>query len=209
LPLALLSLSAQRTPPGSLNWANEPDFFDALRGAVKLRQPPLSLTDVLLDFAVARAFLGDRDDGTHLPEVGWAGAFGRIRFEWSVSYSSLPRRLAPGVPIEPTGATYLWIDLSHAPKGARLAFHAEWELPVVFHWMLVRVAQDGREASRVRVTAEDRSTSAERNIDGLDGLSGLLVVGLNDGGSADLDHPFDPDEIPYESHGYLVTLAPQ
>jgi hypothetical protein len=203
---ALAVISGQRTPVGSLRWANEPDLYDALRSMLKSRNPPSTLADFWIEFAVARLFMGSRDDGVHFPETAFTGSAGRIRFDWSVPYASLPRRLSPERPIEPTGATYVWIDLQGAPKNARLVFRAEWEAPVPFRWALVRVGSDGTETSRVLVTAQQKATSAERNLDALDGLSGVAVVGVNVGDLA-LDDPFDPDHAPYEPHSYVLTVA--
>ena len=201
--LALVTVAAQKTPPGSWQWHNEPDVFDALRLAGHDRS--FSLGDLLLDLAIARAFVGDRSDGGHLADTERFGALGRIRFEWAVPYASLPRRLAPLRPVSATGATYLWIDLAGAPAGAGLTFVADWELPVTFHWAMVRVDREGRDIGRVDVAAIYGSTHAERTVVRLDGLAGLLVVGVN-GGDLDRSTPFDPDEGPFEPHGYTVTL---
>jgi hypothetical protein len=206
LATALLATGPQRTPALSLQWLDEPDLFDSLRGALSSKQPPSNVGDLLLEFAVARLFLGDRDDGMHLGASGWSGSFGRIRFEWSVPWTSLPRRLAPLKPIDPSGSTYLWIDLTGAPAGAGLALRAEWEPPVVFRWTVIRIRPDGSEASRVLVTAQERSTWAERNVEGLDGLAAVAIVGTNIG-DISLVHPFDPDETPFEPHGYVLSLA--
>jgi hypothetical protein len=206
LPTALLTLGPQRTPPSGWQWLDEPDLFDALRGSLSARTPPTTVGDLLLDFAVARLFIGDRDDGMHLPGSGWAGSFGRVRFEWSIPWTSLPKRLAPLRPVDPTGSTYIWIDLAAAPAGIRLALRAEWEPPVVFRWTVVRIKPDGSEASRLLLTPQERSTSAERNIDNLEGLAAVAIVGTNVG-DISLSHPFDPDEAPFEPHGYVVSLA--
>ena len=66
---------------------------------------------------------------------------------------------------------------------------------------------DGTEASRVLVTPQERTTSAERNLEDLAGLAAVAIVGVNIG-DIDLRSPFDPDETPFEPHGYVVTLAP-
>ena len=129
-----------------------------------------------------------------------------MRFDWSIGYGSLPRRVSPERPIEPTGSTYVWVDLRSAPRGARLLLRMEWEAPVVFRWVLVRVRLDGSEASHVLVTSQQRSTSADRNLDDLDGLAGVAIIGINTG-DLRLDDPFDPDVAPYEPHGYVLTLA--
>src|SRR5262249_8177300 len=150
-------------------------LWDALRATLGARSPKVEPADMLLDFAIARAFIGTRDDERHVLGDPWSGSFGRVRFEWAIRFDSLPRRLAPRAPIDPTGSSYVWIDLKGAPPGARLVLRAEWEPPTAFRWAVLRIDANGREVSRVAVTAEQRSTSAERNIDALDGLSGLLV----------------------------------
>jgi hypothetical protein len=129
-----------------------------------------------------------------------------VRFEWSIPYSTLPRRVTSGPPIEPTGMAYLWVDLAGAPKGAELTFVADWELPALFRWSLVKVNKDGAEAGRIEVAGIFGSSHAERTVVGLDGLAGVLIAGVNVG-SVDRSHPFDPDEQPLMPHAYTVMLA--
>jgi hypothetical protein len=206
VPTALGVISGQRTRGGSPRWDNEPDLYDAIRSMLKARNPPSTIADFWIEFAIARLFMGSRDDGVHFPETAFTGNAGRIRFDWSVPYASLPRRLSPERPIDPTGATYIWVDLTGAPPKTRLVFRAEWEAPVPFRWAFVRVASDGTETSRVLVTPQQKATTAEKNLDALDGLSGVVVVGVNVGDLA-LDDPFDPDHVPYEPHSYVLTVA--
>jgi hypothetical protein len=203
---ALLTVSHQRTPAGAWSWSNEPDVFDALRLAAKDRDT--SIGDMLLELAVARAFVGSRSDEGHLRDVARFGDAGRVRFEWAVPFSSLPRRLAPLRPISSTGSTYLWLDLKDAPADAGITFVAEWELPVLFQWALVKVDAEGKEVGRVGVAPVYGSTRAERTVLNLSGLAGLLIVGINQG-DFDRGAPFDPDEGPFEPHAYTVTLHKQ
>jgi hypothetical protein len=206
VPIGLGVIAAQRTPATSWLWNNQPNLFDALRGTLKARTPPISIDDLWMELSIARLFMGTRDDGVHFAESAMAGAFGRIRFDWSLAYASLPRRVSPERPIDPSGSTYIWIDLSGAPKGAGLAFHLEWEAPVPFRWALLRIDQNGFEASRVMITPQQKASSAEKNLDALDGLAGVALVGVNIG-DLRIDDPFDPDAMPYEPHGYVVTVA--
>jgi hypothetical protein len=201
---SLLALVTQKTPPGAWEWNNQPDVFASLRAIMRDRNA--TLDDLLLDFAVARAFVGTRSDGAHLADVERFGELGRVRFEWAVPYDSLPRRLAPGAPIEAMGMTYLWLDTASAPPGAELTFVGDWELPSVFRWALVKVDKTGAEAGRVDVVGVFGASHAERSVVKLDGMAGVLVVGVN-AGSMDRSHPFDPDEQPLMPHGYTVTLA--
>jgi hypothetical protein len=200
----LIAVAAQRTAPGSWEWSNEPDLFDTLRVNTKARAS--SLDTLLLDFAIARAFVGTRSDGMHLTGTERFGDFGRVRFEWAVPFTSLPRRLAPTRPLDPTGATYLWIDCADAPASAELTFVADWELPSIFRWALVKIDKTGAESGRVDIAGVYGDSHAERSVVGLSGLAGVLVVGIN-GGSTDRGHPFDPDEAPFMPHSYTVTLA--
>jgi hypothetical protein len=202
---SLFSIATQSTKPGAWRFNNEPDLFDALRAVTKARKT--SSGALLLDYAVSRAFMGDRSDGLHQQDVARFGAFGRMRFEWSVPYSSLPRRLAPLRPIEPTGATYLWLDLEGVPEDATFTFAADWELPVLFRWALVKIDPDGKALGRFDVAGIFGSHHAERTLGHLGGLAGLLVVGVNEGG-LDRANPFDPDEAPFEPHSYTVTFYP-
>ncbi len=202
--MSLFAVASQRTPADSWAWNNEPDLFDALRANMKARK--LGLDDMLLDFAIDRAFVGDRSDGMHLEGTERFGAFGRVSFEWSIPYATLPRRLAPAHPIEPTGATYLWLDLGDAPPAGDLTVVFDWELPALFRWALIKVDPRGVEVGRVDVGGVYGAQHAERTIARLDGLAGVLVVGIN-AGSIDRAHPYDPDEEPLMPHSYTVTFV--
>ncbi|KYF65356.1 hypothetical protein BE15_41230 [Sorangium cellulosum] len=211
IAVSLLAIAAQSTPAGAARFRAEPDVFDALRASLRSRGKDLD--DLLLDFAVARAFLGSRSDGAHLSDAARFGDFGRVRFEWSLPYATLPRRVAPLRPIEPTGATYLWLDLSAesaagAPdlETAEITFVADWELPALFRWAIVKVDRQGAEAGRVEVAGIFGSSRAQRTVVGLGGLSGLLIVGVN-AGSMIRSRPFDPDDAPFMPHAYAVWLS--
>lgn len=205
LVTSLVAIASQRTDPASPAWQNEPDVFDALRSSTRFRRG--SLDDLLLGFAVDRAFVGDRSDGQHLAATDLYGKAGRVFFEWSVPYASLPRRLAPAGAraLEPTGATYLWLDLAGAPADAEITFVADWELPAVFRWSLVKVDRSGAEAGRIDVAGIFGASHAERTLVLREELAGLIVVGAFTG-SLDRSRPFDPDAAPFMPHAYEVTL---
>lgn len=210
LPVALLAISSQlrETPSGSpahLRHGDEPDFFDALRGTLKDRGR--TLDGVLLDFAVSRAFLGTRSDGQHGADSARLGRFGRVHFEWNVPFTSLPRRLTPLRPVEPTGSTYLWLDMESAPPNWEVTFAADWELPPLFRWAIVKVDKSGAEVGRIEVSGVFGDSRAQRTVlrgENEPDLSGLLIVGVNVG-SLDRSRPYDPDDTPV-GHGYSVTL---
>lgn len=206
LASSLLAVAASSTPPAALRWQNEPDTFDVLRST--FQYDTMRMAQLLNQWAVARAFVGSRGDGSHVPHLGWSGDFGRVRFDWRIKYSELPRRVAARRPIEPTGSIYVWLELDDVALGATLGFQAEWEAPVSFVWSLVQVDRQGREMRRLEVPFKERATSTEQRLSSFEGASYVLVVGTNMGG-VDADHPFDPDVAPYEPHlctVYLVQL---
>jgi hypothetical protein len=204
LSASLVALGAGKSDPASAHWNNEPDWLDVFRHSFREDRP--SIAGALADFAVARAFVGSRDDGRHLPSLAWLGDFGRVRFDWVLRYSSLPRRVAATRPIEPTGSMYVWLDLDEVALGSVVGFQATWERPVAFKWSLVRVDKDGVELSRIDVPFQERASSVEARATELEAAAALLIVGTNMGG-VDLAHPFDPDTAPFEPHGCLVYLA--
>lgn len=204
LSAALVASSAGKTAGNALLWNNEPDLFDVLRHTLHEDRP--SVAALFSDFAVDRAFVGSRDDGQHLPGLAWLGDFGRVRFDWVMKYSSLPRRVAATRPIEPSGSIYIWLELDDLPLGAVLGFQANWEAPVPFKWSLVRVDKDGVELSRIDVPFQERGSTIEARITNLEAAAYVLVVGTNLGG-ADLAHPFDPDLSPFEAQSCTVYLA--
>jgi hypothetical protein len=203
LATALLAAAAEKTPPLAWQWDNEPDLMDVLRHTAG--NSPRAIAELLGDFAVSRGFLGARSDG-RLPALDWAGEFARVRFDWVIPFSSLPRRVAASRPIEPTGSIYVWLALDQVPSNATLGFQAVWEPPVAFRWTLVRVAADGRELGRLHPAFQERGTEVEQTLVELAGSAGILIVGTNLGG-VELKHPFDPDVAPFEPHSCTVYLA--
>jgi hypothetical protein len=204
LPVALLQLARTGTAAGRLEWDNEPDSIDVLRQAFDGSGD--SFGDFMLGFAVQRAFVGSRDSGQNAPSLLWLGDAGRVRFDWVLKASSLPRRVAPLRPLEPFGTSYIWLDLDRVSLGSTLAFRADWEAPSSFRWTLVAIDAEGGLLRRYDLPEVRDATSAERTIVDYAAASALLIVGTNLGG-VDRAHPFDPDYEPFEAHGFTVYLA--
>lgn len=204
LAASLYSAAASRTPASSSRYDNEPDVFDVLRHS--LEEDTIRYADLLIDFTLRRALTGDRDDGTRLPSLAFAGAFARAHFDWVIPFSSLPRRVLSGRPIAQTGAELIWVELDDAPIGAAVGFRAEWEAPVAFQWRILLVDAEGRELRRVNVTFQDHATSADARVLRIDGAKAIIIAGFNVGG-VDLAHPFDPDVAPFEPSACTVYLA--
>lgn len=187
LGTALLGAAASKTAPNAWQWDNEPDVFDVLRHT--LGDTPRKMAEVMGDLAVTRAFMDSR-----------------VRFDWSLPLSSLPRRVASQRAIYPTGSMYVWLGLDQPMQGETLAFQAEWEAPVTFYWTLVVVDAEGYELRRIAAPFKERATHVEQQLVNLEGAVGVIVVGMNLGG-VDLAHPFDPDVTPAEPHECTVYLT--
>jgi len=204
LVTSLLSAAASSTQGGAFEWNNEPDVFDVLRHS--LDEDTGKVATLLSEYAVSRAFLGDRDDGTHPPFLEWAGAFARPRYDWTIKFSSLPRRVRASRPIEPSGIELIWVDLDEVPIGVSLGFESEWEAPVSFKWRLISIDDQGREMARVDVPFQERGRSSEGRVVNLTGVRAVLAIGMNMGG-VDLAHPFDPDQDPFEAASCTAYFA--
>jgi hypothetical protein len=204
LPTMMLSLSRSVTTGTHPEWNNEPDIFDVLRRS--LNGDPRAYADLFGKWAVARAFMGDRNDGSHRPALHWLGSSGRLAFDWKIAYSSLPRKVASARAIEPMGTSAVWLDLDGVPLGARLGVQIEWEEPVSFRWLVVGVDREGREVARWDVPYLERGTRVEKTLMNYEHAAGLMFIGINLGG-VDLQHPFDPDSEPWEAHAYTLYLA--
>ena len=204
LSASLLSAAASSTHGAALEWNDEPDLFDVLRHSL---DEDTSLMAALLGAnGISRAFLGDRDDGTHVPSAEWAGAFGRARYDWVIKFSSLPRRVRASRPIEPTGIELIWVDLDEVPLGVSLGFESQWEAPVAFKWFLISLDEAGREMARVDVPFQERGREAQGRVVKLLGVHAVLAIGVNMGG-VDLAHPFDPDLDPFEAQSCTAYFA--
>jgi len=204
LVTSLLAAAASSTPGGAFEWNNEPDVFDVLRHS--LDEDTGKTATLFGEYAVSRVFLGDRDDGTHPPFLEWAGAFARPRYDWTIKFSSLPRRVRASRPIEPTGIELIWIDMDEVPIGVSLGFESEWEAPVSFKWRLISVDDQGREMARVDVPYQERGRSSEGRVVNLTGVRAVLAIGINMGG-VDLAHPFDADQDPFEAQSCTAYFA--
>ncbi len=190
--------------PTGPEWNNEPDLFDVLRAS--LDDEPRRYADVLGDWALNRAFLGSRCDGSHPTNQRWLGDFGRLVFDWTLAYSSLPRKVAGSRALEPMGIAAVWLDLDSVTLGAKLGVQIEWERPVSFRWVAASVDQNGNELARWELPYLQTAHTVEKTLMNFEGASGLLFVGINLGG-VDPSHPYDPDYEPWEPHAYTIYLT--
>jgi hypothetical protein len=185
---ALWALSPTTTPPDAFLWNDEPDTFDVLRETFKRGMGTGSTVDDLYrEIAVARATAG-----------------APVRVDWSIDWPAKARRLSSLGGAAPTGGSYVAIRTAGAPKGARLRLEAEWEQHAKMRWAVVKLDADGHELAHVPVPAAERATEAQMTVVDLDGVATMLVVAANAGDAA---YPFDPDDVVWEPHGWLLTVA--
>lgn len=202
---ATWALHPTMTPVGASRFKNQPDTFDVLRKTFKgAMTSGGTVSDLWLDFAVARAFFGSADDGQHLPELRTLGEAARVPLDWDIPWPQAPRRLAGRFPIYPTGSGYLVVRHAGAKAGARLRVETEWENRALFRWALVKLDAGGRELGRVVIPTTERATSAQMTLVDLDNVDRVLLVGVNLGDPA---YGFDPDDEVWEPHGFVVTVA--
>jgi hypothetical protein len=205
LVLATWALAPTMTPPAARRWQHEPDTYDVLRASFKDRLSTGSTVhDLFLDIGVARAFMGSADDGLHAPETRALGDAARIPLDWDLPWPSAPRRVAPRVPVFPTGSSYVVIRHEGAKPGARLRVELVWEEHALFRWAFVKLDRAGHEIGRIPIAAKERATEAQMTLVDLDGVDRVLLVGTNVGDPA---YAFDPDEASWEPHSWLLTVA--
>jgi hypothetical protein len=201
---AMWALSPTRTPLGSERWDDQPDGFEVLRFTFKGALGSLStLDDLFVEFAIARAFFGDADDGQHLLESRALGSAGRVRLDWDVPWPAEPRRFASPNAVAPSGATYVAVRRAGAPPGSRLRVEAEWEEHARMRWTAVKIDAHGKKMASVPIVGFDRGTESGMTIGELDGVDTVLLVGVNIG---DALVPFDPEDEVWEPHGWVLSV---
>ena len=205
LALTAQALHPTMTAPGAARWSNEPDTFDVLRLTFKNALSTNSnVGDLWLDFGVARWFVGTNDDRLHIPELRTLGDAGKVPVAWDIPWPTAPRRLAPRVAVDPTGASYLLVHRAGASPGKRLRAEIQWEEHAFFRWAFVKLDAEGRELARVSIPSKERATEAQMTLADLDATDRVLLVGVNTG---DPGYAFDPDDEVLEPHSWLVTVA--
>jgi hypothetical protein len=182
------ALSPTRTRPEAWRWAGTPTAFDVLRASLGgLLWQGSTLDDVFVRFAIERVSMDPAP-----------------RLAWQLAWPARARRLAAPEPVEPTGASYVRVDLAGAPPNAKLRVEAEWEDYGRMRWVAAKLDAGGRVLARIPVGSLDRGTHAAVTVENLDGVDRVLVVGVNVGST---DQAFDPDQGEWEPHGWLLTLG--
>lgn len=202
LPTGVLSLSAQHTPIDSWRFLNQPDAADVLRAT--FNENISVWAHRILDFAFARALLPDHESS--LTALRAIDELNSPRVDWTIKASTLPRRVAPALPLQPWGSLYVRVDLDVPTDNLELGIVSEWEDPVSMIWQIAKLDDMGRETGRVEIALEQRGHAIERRLLALGKTRSLLIVGTNLGG-IDLAHPFDPDHEPFEPHGCTVYVG--
>jgi hypothetical protein len=173
---------------GDEHFSAEPDVFDVLRESLKGASGPGStFEDAIAAFSVDRLSLTSP-----------------VRFDWDITWPKSARALASPLPISPTGATYVRIDAASRRAGARLRVDASWEEHAKMRWSVVKLDAHGAALAQWEAKAAPKATEAHVQIVDTDGAASFVIVGANVGYWLT---PFDPDESPWEPHGWLLTVA--
>lgn len=202
VPTAMLALSAQKTAADAWRYQNSPDVTDVVRATFDDREAVWATR--ILEFAFVRAQMNQSEQG--LLPLAWLGPVAAPRIDWVIKASTLPRNVAPALPLQPWGAVYVRLDLDVPTEKLDLGVKIEWEAPVAMRWQIAKLDQAGNEIGRIDIAFEQRGTEIERRVLALEGVSSLLIAGVNLGG-VDLAHPFDPDHEPFEAHGCTVYIG--
>ena len=198
---ATWSLSPSMTE-STTTWRDEPDTFDVLRVTFKnALHSGSTIDDLLLDTAIARAFMGANDDGSHAPETATLGDLGKVPLDWDIPWPEKPRRLTQKNAVSPTGASYVMIKAS---PGKRLRAEIAWEEHALFRWAFVKIDAAGRELGRVVIPNRERATETAMTLVEIGNADRIMLVGVNVGDPA---YRFDPDDEVWEPHGWLLTIA--
>jgi hypothetical protein len=182
------ALAPTKTPRDD-HWNGEPDVFDVLRESAKdAKGPGTTFDDLLVAFAIHRAL------DLELP----------VALDWDVGWPAVARTLSATTPIAPTGSSYVRIDTAARKTGSRLRIDATWEEHARIRWTVVKLDAARHELARWEAKAQPKATEAHLQIVDLDGAAALLVVAANVG---PWTGQFDPDDAPWEPHGWLLTIA--
>lgn len=199
---AMLALSAQRTRADAWRYDNSPDVTDVVRSTFEDKEGVWA--QQIVDFGFARSLTGASDQA--LLPIRWLGEGAAPRVDWVIKTSTLPRRVAPALPIEPWGSTFVRVELDDPPDQLQLGLKIQWEAPIAMRWQIAKLDENQKELGRFDIAFEQRGTEIERRLVALEGTRSLLIVGTNLGG-VDLAHPFDPDHEPFEPHGCTLYMG--
>lgn len=169
---------------GPAHFHDYPSVFEVL--ALSLSDAGSSLDALFLDVAVVRA--------TSATPPAW---------EWTVPASSLPRRFAIRRGIEPTGTTFVKIDVDTAPKSDSIEMDLAWDGGARFVWRVLKLDASGKTIGEVPVPALETARKITVDVRHLGGVRTILLVGVNGG---DPIRPWRANEPPSPPHGYELGI---
>lgn len=169
---------------GPAHFRDDPSVFDVL--SATLNDAGSSLDELFLDVATVRA----RADVSPT-------------YEWVIPTSTLPRRLAVRRGIEPTGSTFVRIDVDKLPPSQGLEIDLAWEQGARFLWRLVELDAAGKQIGIVPVPVLDTARKVTVEARHLANVKTLVLCGFNTG---DPKRPWRPDDKPAPPHGYEIGI---
>lgn len=169
---------------GPAHFHDDPSVFDVL--ASSLADAGSSLDAMFLDVAVARA--------TSAVAPAW---------EWTVPVSTLPRRFAVRRGVEPTGMTFVRVELDVPPAGDAIEMDLAWEGGSRFAWRVLKLDSAGKIAGEVPVPPLETTRKITIEARHLSGVRAIVLCGVNLG---DPGRPWRPTEPPSPAHGYELGI---
>lgn len=169
---------------GPAHFHDDPGTFEVL--AASLSDAGSSLEALFLDVALARAT-------AHIPPA----------WEWVVPASTLPRRFAVRRAIEPTGSTFVRIDVDKAPASDSIEMDLAWDGGSRFGWRVLKLDAQGKSLGEVPVPSLETQRKITIDVRHLANVRSILLCGVNLG---DPIRPWRAVEPPSQPHGYELGI---
>lgn len=169
---------------GPAHFHDDPSAFEVI--AASLSDAGSSLEALWTDVAVVRA--------TSPIPPAW---------EWSVPASTLPRRFAIRRAIEPTGSTFVRIDVDKTPPSDSIEMDLAWDGGSRFAWRVLKLDAAGKILGEVPVPSLETTRKITIDVRHLAGVKTIVLAGVNVG---DPIRPWRATEPPSQPHGYELGI---
>jgi hypothetical protein len=182
---------------------NEPDYFDAIEIVAAARGSAVTDMETLYaDFAEARYFVGDNDDGAHLVDAGqYAGAEPKVSARHTLAELPLVDEQPPtSERPSPFGTSYVALDVSAGTtKPLIVALDGDHNT----RWAARAVLTGSGRDTEAHELAIDPATGCGQVVVDPSGFSTLLLVVVNLGAVG-----YDPDSQAWGVSDYYYGIQP-
>jgi hypothetical protein len=208
LLIALAALGPSKTALTEQHWSAEPDVLDVLRITSKdVRFHQSKFEDLWLDYAIDLAKLSKHElphhPGMNGLQLAWA-SLAPSQLAWDIPFPTTPRRLLGPAPVQPLGSVYYRINLATKPPNTGVRAEFEWEGYSRMRWCFLAFDSEGKLTKRKPVPVAEKAVFAGDTLVEFGAATELWLVGTALG---DPRSPFDPDDLAFEPHGYMVTIG--